>query len=160
MSSRWSDAPLGGHWLDKTAHTPVAASALRGEVALLNQLPVGLFATVSVSSDADAAMTAPGPGGFAVRLHVPFPQRLDTWLASHAGACLQDLVAGLRLCRALARCVQALHSHDQPDKGLHPSRFFVPADALAGDACLAELGRLSHPGRGAAACRSHRLDRG
>ncbi|MDB5848315.1 MAG: hypothetical protein JWP29_2067 [Rhodoferax sp.] len=153
---QWTRVALGGWWRDRHADTPASVAALRAEVALLRQLPAGRFAQVVATSDVEAAtrqhadtadatvtaLVAPAAGGFAVRLQVPFAGRLDAWLATGVRPAPPE---ALRLCRALTRCVAALHAEAQPDKHLHPARFFVPEDALAGEACLAELSRLSRP---------------
>ncbi|HSI57614.1 MAG TPA: AAA family ATPase, partial [Ideonella sp.] len=132
---RWSKAPGGGFVLEKSAQTPAGAAALRQELALLERLPREGFAQVLEA-------VADGADGLRVRYRIPFAVRLDDWVARGRRPRPAD---GLLLCRALARCVAALHRCGHSDRQLSPARFFVPEEAAGGSVCLAELGRLSRP---------------
>ena len=140
VGTRWSTAPEGGLLLQKSTQIPRLAAALRREAELVRRLPEGLFASVRESSETGPAPASPGT--FSVLYDVPHALRMDDWLASGARP---PPSAALRLCRALARCVAALHAQGHADRHLGPARFFLPADATGGEACLAELGRLSRP---------------
>ena len=133
-NSRWSTAPEGGLLLEKSAASGIDAGALKAEAALIAILPTPWFPTILYEDER--------PGTYSVGYWIRCTQRLDDWLAQ--GVQLPPRAA-LQLCRGLARCVEALHGHGQPDKQLTPRRFFVGDDPGQGDACLAELGRASRP---------------